>query len=193
MPRRATSCMKNASMPRSRCQANSALPGQYPRSPIRTYRRGSTDPPSTSRYIGVPRENSTPKTSRAVSVCVSKWTSPSGPWTLAQARTSGSAIEWSPPRTMGTAPARATSRTVSSIAACERRASAGTTGASPKSTTRSSASGSAFASRCAPVPKLAARMARGPKRAPGRSETRSSEGAPTMATSTPASSAGSSV
>ena len=49
------------------------------------------------------------------------------------------------------------------------------------------------ASRCGPGGQLAARIARGPKRAPGRSETRSSVGAPTIATSAPASSAGSSV
>ncbi len=56
--------------------------------------------------MGVPCEISTPKTSPPVSVCVSKWTSASGPWTAATALTSGSAIEWSPPRTMGIAPAR---------------------------------------------------------------------------------------
>ncbi len=48
-------------------------------------------------------------------------------------------------------------------------------------------------SRCGPGGQLAARIARGPKRVPGRSETRSSVGAPTMATSTPESSAGSCV
>ena len=42
----------------------------------------------------------------------------------------------------------------------------------------------------APAGSSAARIARGPKRAPGRSETRSSVGAPTIATSKPASSAG---
>ena len=71
--------------------------------------------------------------------------------------------------------------------------SAGTTAASPKSTTRSSASASIFASRCGPGGQLAARIARGPKRVPGRSETRSSVGAPITAMSTPASSAGSCV
>ena len=84
-------------------------------------------------------------------------------------------------------------RRVASIAACVRTGSAGITGASPKSTTRSSAKASTFASRCGPGGQLAARIARGPKRVPGRSETRSSVGAPTIATSTPASSAGSSV
>jgi hypothetical protein len=68
---------------------------------------------------------------------------------------------------------------------------AGTTGASPKSTMRSSAKASSFASRCGPGGQLAARMARGANRAPGRSDTRSSNGAPTIATSTPRSSCGS--
>ena len=49
------------------------------------------------------------RTSRApVSVWVSKWTRPTGPWTSAQARMSGSAIEWSPPRMIGIAPAAST-------------------------------------------------------------------------------------
>ena len=55
---------------------------------------------------------------------------------------SGSAIEWSPPRTIGIAPASSTCATVRSIAACERAASAGITGASPKSTIRSSSNAS---------------------------------------------------
>ena len=71
-----------------------------------------------------------------------------------------------------------------------RAGSAGTTGASPKSTTRSTSAQSTRASRCGPGGQLAARIARGPNRVPGRSETRSSVGAPTTATSTPASSAG---
>jgi hypothetical protein len=44
---------------------------------------------------------------------------------------SGSAIEWSPPRTIGIALAATTSPTVRSIAACVRAGSAGSTGASP--------------------------------------------------------------
>ena len=106
---------------------------------------------------------------------------------------SGSAIEWSPPRTIGSAPAATTCPTVSSIAACVRSGSAGITGASPKSTMRRTFVASTPASRCGPGGQLAARMARGANRAPGRSETRSSVGAPTIATSTPASSAGSCV
>ena len=49
---------------------------------------------------------------------------------------SGSEIEWSPPRTTGIAPAATTCATVRSIAAWLPTGSAGTTGASPKSTTR---------------------------------------------------------
>ena len=55
------------------------------------------------------------------------------------ARMSGSAIEWSPPSTIGMAPAATTSPTVRTIASCEAAGSAGITAASPKSTTRSSA------------------------------------------------------
>ena len=53
----------------------------------------------------------------------------------------GSVIEWSPPSTIGIAPASSTSPTVRSIAACDAAGSAGTTGASPKSTTRSAVEG----------------------------------------------------
>jgi len=52
---------------------------------------------------------------------------------------------------------------------------------------------SILASRCGPGGQLAARIARGPNRVPGRSDTRSSTGAPTIATSMPPSSAGSCV
>ena len=51
-----------------------------------------------------PCESSTPKTSAPVSVCVSKWIRPIGPRRVAIARMSGSAIEWSPPRMIGSAP-----------------------------------------------------------------------------------------
>ena len=145
------------------------------------------------RRMNVPCENSTPNTSSPVSVWVSKWTSPTGPCAAAHARTDGSVIEWSPPRTTGITPAASTWPTVASIAACEVTGSAGITGASPKSTTRSSANASSLTSRCGPGGELAPRIARGARRAPGRSETRSSIGAPTTATSKPASSAGSSV
>src|SRR5215213_8921979 len=139
------------------------------------------------RRMNVPCENSTPNTSAPVSVWVSKWTTPTGPWTVAQARIDGSVIEWSPPSTTGTTPAASTWPTVDSIAACERTGSAGMTGASPKSTTRSSAKASTLTSRCGPGGELAPRIARGARRAPGRSETRSSIGAPTTATSKPSS------
>src|SRR5215212_6663480 len=69
--------------------------------------------------MNVPCENSTPNTSSPVSVCVSKWTSPTGPCAPAQARIEGSVIEWSPPSTTGITPAASTWPTVASIAACE--------------------------------------------------------------------------
>ena len=143
--------------------------------------------------MNVPCERSTPNTSAPVSVCVSKCTTPTGPWTPAHARIAGSLTEWSPPSTTGIAPAARTSPTVVSIAAWDVAGSAGITGASPKSSTRSSAKASTLTSRCGPGGQLAARIARGAMRAPDRSETRSSIGAPTTATSNPASSAGSCV
>jgi hypothetical protein len=143
--------------------------------------------------MNVPCERSTPKTSTPVSVWVSKWTMPTGPCTPAHARTAGSVIEWSPPSTTGSTPAASTWATVASIAACEVSTSAGITGASPKSTTRRSENASTLTSRWGPGGELAPRIARGASRAPGRSETRSSIGAPTIATSNPSSSAGSSV
>ena len=143
--------------------------------------------------MNVPCERATPNTSAPVSVCVSKWTMPTGPCRPATARTDGSVIEWSPPSTTGRTPAATTCATVASIAACETSTSAGMTGASPKSTTRRAENASTLASRCAPGGELAPRIARGASRAPGRSDTRSSIGAPTTATSKPASSARSSV
>ncbi len=141
----------------------------------------------------VPCENFTPNTSSAVSVWVSKWNMPTGPCAAAQARAVGSVIEWSPPRTSGMAPFESTSPTTASIAACESRGWPGRTAASPKSTTRSTSKASTPTSRCGPGGLLAARIARGAKLVPGRSETRSSMGAPTIATSTPSSSEASSV
>jgi hypothetical protein len=143
--------------------------------------------------MNVPCESVDPNTSSAVSVWVSKWTIPTGPWAPAHARAQGFVIEWSPPSVNGSAPAASTSPTSASIASCVRGASVGTTAASPKSTTFSSAKASTPTSRCGPGGQLAARIARGAKQVPGRSETRSSIGAPTMATSASASSAASSV
>ena len=51
-------------------------------------------------------------------------------------------IEWSPPSTIGTAPERATSKTLRSITAWPRSMSIGVTGASPASTTFSQSYGS---------------------------------------------------
>ncbi len=75
--------------------------------------------------MGVPWETPTPNTSSPVSVCVSKWTSPTGPCTAATAFTPASVIEWSPPSTSGIAPARTTSPTSASIAACVRAGGVG--------------------------------------------------------------------
>jgi hypothetical protein len=112
----------------------------------------------------------------------------------AQARMSGSAIEWSPPSTIGIAPAARTAPTVSSIARCDRTGSAGRIGASPKSITRRSPRRpSTPASRWRPAAQLAPRIARGPKRVPGASDVSSSIGAPTITASAPMSSPGSSV
>jgi hypothetical protein len=79
------------------------------------------------------------------------------------------------------------------MAACDAAGSAGMIGASPKSTTRSSAIASTPVSSSGPGWPPAMRIARGPWRAPGRSEASSSIGAPITAMSTPASSAASSV
>jgi hypothetical protein len=51
-------------------------------------------------------------------------------------------IEWSPPRTIATAPELATSKTLRSITACPRSMFIGVTGASPASTTLSQSYGS---------------------------------------------------
>ena len=76
----------------------------------------------------VPCESSAPKTVSPVSVWVSKWISPTGPRRRAIARMSGSAIEWSPPRITGSAPASTTSPTIASIASCVRTGLPGSTG-----------------------------------------------------------------
>ena len=78
-------------------------------------------------------------------------------------------------------------------AACERSRSPGASSASPWSTTSSTANGSMpSAVRAAGRPTSSqSRIARGPKRVPGRYEMPSSNGAPRIATSAPASSAGS--
>jgi hypothetical protein len=60
----------------------------------------------------------------------------------ATAEAEGYVIEWSPPRTIGTAPERATSSTLRRMTAWLRSAFIGVTGASPASTTSSQAYGS---------------------------------------------------
>ena len=148
-------------------------------------RRGPARRGCTSACRG---SDSRPKSRAAVSVWVSKWTSPTGPARCsAHARTSGSAIEWSPPSTIGTAPAPSTSATVSSIARWERdgigrddRSVAVVDDAQHRRASRSLAlEVIRRRRRCrADRPRAEARSRQ--------SETRSSIGAPTTATSTPA-------
>ena len=118
-----------------------------------------------------------------------------GPRRRAIARMSGSAIEWSPPRMIGSAPASTTWPTSASIAACVR------TGVG-RAARRRRRSRRPAAPPCASIARLQVRAGRAARRrgsragrsgCPGRSETRSSVGAPTIATSTPASSAASCV
>src|SRR5574342_1205538 len=99
----------------------------------------------------------------------------------------GNVIEWSPPSTMGIAPALATRKTFSWITRRARSGRVGTTGASPASTTftREYGSTSSWIDQAHRAPHVvgAILIARGPNRAPGRDETPSSYGAPTIATS----------
>ena len=147
-------------------------------------------PSSTSRYIGVPCERSPPKTSGPVSVCVSKWTRPTGPTRAATARMFGSEIEWSPPSTIGIAPG------VDDLADERLDRRVRPLGVGGQDRRVAEVDDPQLGERVdahlevRPGGQLAARIARGPKRVPGRSETRSSVGAPTIATSTPSSSAG---
>jgi hypothetical protein len=117
--------------------------------------------------------------------------------TSATAVALGHVIEWSPPRTIGIAPVAATSRTLRWMSAWARSIQAGTMFASPASTTVSTSNGSlcSWSEWIEPDVYCASRIARGPKRAPGRWLTASSNGAPTIATSTfrARSSAGSSI
>ena len=102
---------------------------------------------------------------------------------------SASAIEWSPPRTTGTAPAS----TASPHQCLERVERAQRVGGHDRRVAEVDdpklREGVDTGLEVRPGGQLAARIALGPKRAPGRSETRSSIGAPITATSTPASSA----
>ena len=157
-------------------------------------RSGSTWPSRTSRYIGVPCESSTPNTSVArvrVRVEMDERDGAVDRCDRLDVGLGDRVVAAEDDRD------RAGRDDLADDVARSRHAfapgSAGTTGASPKSTTRSSAFASTLASRCGPGGQPAARIARGPKRVPGRSEARSSIGAPTIATSKPASSAGSCV
>ena len=123
----------------------------------------------------------------AASAWASKWTTPRrrGATAAEIAAADGNVIEWSPPRTIGIAPLAATSATLRLITAWARSMAIGVTGASPASTTSSQSSGSM--SSCSelrsPAWYVACRIARGPKRAPERWLTASSNGAPTIAMS----------
>ena len=66
-----------------------------------------TQPSSTTSRIGVPCERTTPRRSAAVSAWASKWMTPTAPFPRCSATAAmfGWAIEWSPPSTIGTAPA----------------------------------------------------------------------------------------
>ena len=96
-------------------------------------------------------------------------------------------MAWSPPSTIGIGPALATRNTFSWITRSARSNRVGTTGASPASTTVSTSYGATSSWRdhavSGPHTVGAIRIARGPNRAPGRAETASSNGAPTIATS----------
>jgi hypothetical protein len=67
---------------------------------------------------------------------------PRGATASATALADGNVIEWSPPSTIGTAPERATSRTLRRMTSWLRPMSIGVTGASPASTTSSQSYGS---------------------------------------------------
>ena len=71
-----------------------------------------------SRRIGCPWPHSDPNSMSPVSACASKWIIEIRPWprTFATPLASGKAIEWSPPRTTGIAPARVTFSTAASSA-----------------------------------------------------------------------------
>src|SRR5919199_1153871 len=58
-------------------------------------------PSSAARLNVVPWKYRWPKYSSHVSACASSWTSASGPWRRARARSSARVIEWSPPRSSG--------------------------------------------------------------------------------------------
>ena len=92
-----------------------------------------TQPSSTTSRIGVPCERTTPRRSAAVSAWASKWMTPTAPFPRCSATAAmfGWAIEWSPPSTIGTAPAAQISLTRRRTWAWLSAAFPGTVSASP--------------------------------------------------------------
>ena len=105
-------------MPRSACQANSSSPASSRAGRSGRSGRGRRGPPRPGAASG---SRARPRRRRPRRRCRCGCRSGRGraapPWWAAQARMSGSAMPWSPPRTIGTAPAARTSPTVRSIAA----------------------------------------------------------------------------
>ena len=119
MPSSRTSWMRTTVIPFSRCHANSDSPGQYPTRPIWTL-PAPLDVAVANEAVhrrAVRGELDVEDTPCPCRVCVSKWTRPTRPCRCRTARTSGSVIEWSPPRITGTAPAATTWPTIRSICA----------------------------------------------------------------------------
>ena len=151
MPSSRTSCMKMLVDPRAqpasrtpprRANSRAGRSGRSGRD-----RRGPARPAGTSGSRGRPR----PRRPRCRCRCGCR-SGPGRPGHGARRRRGCRARRspWSPPSTIGIAPASSTSPTVRSIASWRAAGSAGSTGASPKSTTRSAAKASTPASRCGP-------------------------------------------
>ena len=194
MPRSRTSCMKNDVIPCSRLPRELRLARPVAAQPdLHVALRVDDAVPHEPVHRRAVRDLDAEHLRARVGVRV-EVDEADGTVRRAHARTSGSAIEWSPPRTIGSSAGvdDLADRRARSPRACARRPRAAPArrrsrrSAAPR-TRRPSSRGAG------PGGQLAARIARGPKRAPGRSETRSSVGAPTIATSKPASSAGSCV
>ena len=163
MPSLRTSCAKKLVIPCSACHANSRSPGPVAaQADLDVARR--VDRP-LARRAGTSASRARPRRRRPPCPCRCACRSGRGrrgPWRAAQARMSGSAIEWSPPRTIGIAPAASTC--ADGLLDRRVRASRGrraATGASPKSTIRSSSNASML--RLEVRPRRAARRADRPR------------------------------
>ena len=182
--------------PAARIQSKSSGPGQVPRSPICTMLSPRRWPSSTATRNGVPWEIRTPYSSAPVSAWVSKWTTayPSRAERLAE-----HAQRRQRERVVAAEHERHRARRRAPRAARRPRCS-WLRGRSPGATAHVAVvddvedgervEPEARCGRPACPPSSAARIARGPKRAPGRFDVPSSNGAPTTATSTPSSAAG---